>query len=120
MKINLKIFSLEEFDKNLIILFKHFDKLIFETGTYGLLLFEQKVYEYLKEKEFELDKHILYNKEHQSIDFIKYSFLNDSKELIINCNRNLDIHQNNIDEETGFPIDSFILTLKKGENYEQN
>lgn len=117
MNINLKNFTLDDFDKHLELLFKYFDKITVETGSYGLLLFEQKVSDFIDEKHFSR-RMIVMNKERRDVDFIQYSFHQDTKVLYIICNRELDINQSNIDEETGFPIDSFVLTFKKGESYE--
>ena len=117
MSINLKEVTLEDFDKHLEILFKYFDKITVETGSYGLLLFDQKVFTFIDEKQLPR-RMMAMCKEKKYIEFIQYSFHQDTKVLHVICNRKLDINQNNIDEETGFPTDSFILTFKKGESYE--
>ena len=114
MNMNLKEISLENFDNHLQVLFNYFDKITIETGSYGLLLFEQKVSNFIDKRQFSR-RMLVMNKERKDVEFIQYSFHQDTKILCIFCNRDLDINQGNIDEETGFPIDSFNLFFKKGE-----
>jgi hypothetical protein len=111
MEINLKDISEEEFEK---FLFTIKENTTFETGEYGLLLFNKKVREILKnfDQYFskDLKTKLVSSQIPPMVQYLKYKMPNGIEILILH-NEDFDL-KIDLDEDTGFPKKSTLLKQK--------